>query len=120
MPLFTILRVDVEYLHPGSCILVEAASLTAIAEDMLARPDHWKPLLDYLYPDEADPRSLWYRLQEETMTPEVLLSLINQTEGYEELTLMVRIQPVQVQPLSKVKLGSLWLPLSEDQVESLD
>ncbi|MBW4692600.1 MAG: hypothetical protein KME27_12630 [Lyngbya sp. HA4199-MV5] len=119
MPLFTILRVDFDYLHPGSCILVEASSLLAIAQDMLEQPDHWKPLLAYLYPDDEDPRSLWHRMREETITPEDLLSLIHETWAGEEFSLMVRIQPVQVQPLSQLRLGSLNLPVGEDQAESL-
>jgi len=120
MPLFAILRIDVEYLHPGSCIVVEAGSLTAIAQDMLDNPDAWKPLLSHLYPDYADLRSIWHRIKEDALTPKELLSLIHQTKADEDFALMVRIQPIHVQSLKYLKFGDLWKPFSDGETEHLD
>jgi hypothetical protein len=120
MRLFAILRVDVEYLHPGSCIVVEADSLTAIAQDMLAHPDKWKPLLYHLYPDYDDLRSIWQRIKEDALTPEELLSLIHETRAHEEFDLMVRILPIYVQSMQQLQFGDLWKPFSDDQFEHLD
>lgn len=110
MPLFAILRVDADQLHPGSCILIEAASLMAIAQAMLDQPDRWKILLETLYPDETDARSLWQRLQTDALTPQQLLRLINQTQIGDDWIQMVRIQPIKIRSLEELKIETIWTP----------
>ncbi|MBW4579632.1 MAG: hypothetical protein KME42_08680 [Tildeniella nuda ZEHNDER 1965/U140] len=110
MPLFAILRVDADHLHPGSCILIEADSLIAIAQDMLENPERWKILLETLYPDETDIRSLWQRLQTDALTPQALLRLINQTQVCDDWIQMVRIQPMKIQSLEELKIENIWAP----------
>lgn len=110
MPLFAILRADCEHIHPGSCILLEADSLIAIAQDMLTNPGRWKILLDNLYPDKTDLRSVWQRIKTDALTPQKLLRLINQTYPHEDCMQMVRIQPIQVQSLENLKFKSIWEP----------
>jgi len=105
MPLFAILHVDVEYLHPGSCTLVEAASLHAIAQPRLAHPKRWKPLLHRLYSNsDTGSYSVWDRIQLGALTPEELLTLIEQTYASDDQAEAMKIQPVEVQSLDTVKV----------------
>lgn len=109
MPLYAILHSDIEGLHEHSCTLVEAASLTAIAQHILTCPDRWKPLLYHLYPEDNDPCSLWRRIQTDDLTPEALLTLIEQTYPHDNWAEMVRIYPVQDQSLDQIQLETRWI-----------
>jgi hypothetical protein len=117
MPLYAILHSDIEGLHDKSCTLVQAASPIEIAQQMLAHPEQWKALLYHLYPDDGNPRSVWQRVQSDGLTPEALLALIDQTYS-DEPAEMVRIQPVQVQSLNRVKVETRCM--SSDASDYLD
>lgn len=108
MPLYAILHSDIEGLHDHSCTLVSAASSIEIAQQMLAHPHRWQPLLARLYPDDADPRSLWQRMQMDTLTPEALLALIGQTYC-DDAAEMLRIQAVEIQSLDHIQVETRWV-----------
>lgn len=103
MPLFAILHIDFEGLHPSSCRVVAASSELAIAENILENPDRWRAVLFHAHPDDGDPRSIWQRIQTGGLTPAVLLTLINRTSLDVDFGEMVRIYPLEIQALSDVR-----------------
>jgi hypothetical protein len=84
---------------------------------MLSHPKQWQALLYHLYPDDGDPRSAWQRVQNDGLTPEALLALIDQTYS-DEPAEMMRIQPVQIQSLNQVKVETRWM--NSDTSDYLD
>lgn len=113
MPLYAIVHIDCEGLHDHSCTLVEAASATEIAQQILAHPDRWKSLLYRLYPDDNDPCGLWHRIHNDELTPAALLALIEQTYPYDDWAQMLRIYPVQAQSLDQLQLASRSIPTND-------
>ena len=102
MPLFAILYIDFEGLHPSSCKVIAASSELAIAKNILEDPDRWCAVLLSAQPDDGDPRSIWRRIQTGMLTPETLLTLISRTSLDVDFGEMVRIYPLEIQSLNDV------------------
>jgi hypothetical protein len=102
MPLFALLHIDFEGLHPSGCKVIAASSALAIAKNILEDPDRWQAVLIYTQPDDGDPYSLWQRIQTGTLTPEALLTLINRTSLDVDFGEMVRLYPLEIQCLDDV------------------
>ncbi|MBW4694185.1 MAG: hypothetical protein KME27_20775 [Lyngbya sp. HA4199-MV5] len=118
MPLFAILHIDLQGLHRHSCTLVEAASLTEVAQHMLTNPDRWQAALEYSYPNDDDCRSLRIRIGADDLTPHDLLTLIGQTEPDQHLAEMLRIYPVEIQMLDQVQIKTRLLDENASQIHS--
>lgn len=108
MPLFAILHVDFDGLHPDTCTVVAAPSKLAIAQHILESPERWEAVLLNTHPEGEDSRSLWQRIQAEALTPQSLLILIEQTSLDVEFGEMLRIQRIDVQCLPTLTLQSRW------------
>ena len=108
MPLFAIIHVDGDGLHSSSCAVVVAPSAAAIAQDILAQPDHWHSTLLYACPNDGDPRSIWQRIQADSLEPEALIELINQTTLDTLSGEMLRIYPIEIGTLDSLQLNSRW------------
>jgi len=107
MPLYAILHSDIEGLHDHSCTVVTAASRIEIVQQMIADLNRWQPLLAQLYPDDDDPRSVWQRIQTDTLSPEIVLAWIDQSYCTDSAE-MLRIQPVELQSLTHVRVATRW------------
>lgn len=118
MPLFAILHIDPQGLHRHSCTLIEAASLTAIAQHILTDPDRWQAVLQYVYPNDDDCRSLRLRIGADELTPEYLLTLIAQTEPDQHFAEMLRIYAVEIQTLDQVQIKTRLLDQNASQIHS--
>lgn len=108
MPLFAILHVDHEGIHPHSCTLIVASSAISIAENILENPDRWRAALLCAHADDGDSRSLWQLLQADSLTPQELLTLIDKTTldaGFGE---MLRIYPIEIESLDDFQVGTRW------------
>lgn len=119
MPLFAILHCDFEGLHSHSCTLIAAPSLMAIAQHILNYPERWQPLLTYAQPADGDPRSIWQRMQANTLAPEALLALLNQTTLDADYAEMLRIGSIEIQSLDAFQTKTRWSG-SEDEVPDPD
>ncbi|MGG6270955.1 hypothetical protein ACQ4M3_42120 [Leptolyngbya sp. AN03gr2] len=108
MPLYAILHTDIEGLHDHSCTLVTAASRIEIVQQMIANPHRWHPFLAQLYPDDGDPRSVWCRVQSETLLPETVLTWIDQSYCTDNAE-MLRIQAVEPQSLAHLRVQTRWI-----------
>ena len=108
MPLYTILHIDHEGIHPDSCTLVAASSAIAIAQNILEDPDRWRAALLYAHADDGDSRSLWQRLQADSLTPQELLTLIDKTTLNACFGEMLRIYPMEIESLDDVQVGTRW------------
>lgn len=108
MPLFAIIHIDGDGLHSSSCTVVVAPSAAAIAQNILANPDPWHAPLLYAYPSDRDPRSIWQRIQADSLEPEELIELINQTRLDTLSGEMLRIYPIEIQALDSLQLNSRW------------
>jgi hypothetical protein len=129
MPLYTIIHIDHEGIHPHSCTLIVASSVITIAEDILENPDRWRAALLCAHADDGDSRSLWQRLQSDSLTPQELLTLIDRTTldaGFGE---MLRIYPIEIKSLDDFQAGTRWsnsetnkssqLPTISERLETL-
>jgi hypothetical protein len=108
MPLYTIIHIDHEGIHPDSCTLIVAPTAIAIAENILENPDRWRAALLCAYVNDGDSRSLWQRLQSDSLTPQELLTLIDKTTldaGFGE---MLRIYPIEIESLDDFQVGTRW------------
>ena len=114
MPLFAILHCDSEGLHPGSCTLIAAPSLMAIAQHILDYSERWQPLLIHAQPADGDRRSVWQRMQADVLTPEALLALLNQTTLEADYAEMLRIESIEIQSLDAFQARTRWV-VSEDE-----
>lgn len=108
MPLYTILHIDHEGIHPHSCTLIVASSAIAIAQSILENLDRWRAALLCAHADDGDSRSLWQRLQADSLTPQELLTLIDKTTldaGFGE---MLRIYPIEIESLADFQVETRW------------
>jgi hypothetical protein len=108
MPLYTIIHIDHEGIHPDSCTLIVTPTAIAIAENILENPDRWRAALLCAYVNDGDSRSLWQRLQSDSLTPQELLTLIDKTTldaGFGE---MLRIYPIEIKSLDDFQVGTRW------------
>lgn len=108
MPLYTIIHIDHEGIHPDSCTLIVASSAIAIAENILENPDRWRAALLCAHLDDGDSRSLWQRLQSDSLAPQELLTLIDKTTLDADFGEMLRIYPIGIESLDNFHVGTRW------------
>lgn len=84
MPLYLVTSLIDEGIYPSSFRVVEAPSKLALAEHMLSHSFQWRWFLERSYPRDWLGRSptvgsLWDCFQDQTLTLEQFLELINKT-----------------------------------------